>query len=201
VNIFLTSQASNVLEKVVSLLPNVRKVAFIPTAAKPYPDAPWMRIDRDRLVSLGLEVADLDLDTASREETKNAVESADAIFVGGGNTFYLLEKVKKTGFGEVVKNAIAKGKTYIGSSAGSIIAGPDIESVESLDDRSKANLENTIGMGLVNFAVLPHFDSPKYKERNEKILEKYKNWSYKTVPLNDNQFVVPKGDTWQILTV
>ena len=55
-NIFLTSQASNVLRKISSLLPkkpNEYKAIFIPTAAKPYDDASWMYTDKNELTDLG----------------------------------------------------------------------------------------------------------------------------------------------------
>jgi dipeptidase E len=112
-NVFLTSQASNVLKKILALLPRQSseyKVVFVPTAAKPYADAPWMYTDRDELLRLGFVVENLELDTASVDEVKKAVEVADIIFVAGGNTFYLLEQAKKTGFIEIVREGVTKGK-------------------------------------------------------------------------------------------
>lgn len=201
-NIFLTSQASNVLKKITSLLPKKAseyKIVFIPTAAKPYAEAPWMYADKNELIALGFSVEDLELDSALPEEVRVAVEAADIIFVAGGNTFYLLEKAKESGFDGVVKESIAKGKVYIGSSAGSVLAAPDIKYVELFDDPAKASLENTHGLSLVNFAVLPHVGNPKYKELHDKILSEYKDWDYKLVPVNDNQFIVPSGEGWEII--
>ncbi len=200
-NIFLTSQASNVLKKIASLLPkkpNEYKVVFIPTAAKPYADAPWMYTDKNELIALGFLVEDLELDSASPEQVKASVEAADIIFVAGGNTFYLLEKAKESGFDGVVKESVAKGKIYIGSSAGSVLAAPDIKYVELFDDPEKASLENTHGLGLVSFAILPHVGNPKYKELHDKVLNEYKDLDYKLVSVNDNQFVVPSGEGWEI---
>lgn len=200
-NIFLTSQASKVLETIATLLPKKPeeyKVVFIPTAAKPYADAPWMHADRDELVRLGFAVENLELDTASADEVKKRVEAADIIFVAGGNTFYLLEQAKKTGFIEVVREAVANGKVYIGSSAGSVLAAPDIKYVELFDDPTKANLEDTLSLELVGFGVLPHIGNPKYKELHDRVLSEYKDWPYPLVPVSDDQFVVPHGEGWEI---
>lgn len=200
-NIFLTSQASNVLETISTLLPKMPgeyKVVFIPTAAKPYADAPWMYTDRNELVRLGYTVENLELDTSSADEVKKTVEAADIIFVAGGNTFYLLEQAKKAGFVEIVREAVANGKVYIGSSAGSVLAAPDIKYVELLDDSTKANLEDTLSLGLVGFGILPHIGNPKYKELHDRVLNEYKDWPYPLIPVSDDQFVVPKGEGWEI---
>jgi dipeptidase E len=200
-NVFLTSQASNVLKKILALLPRQSseyKVVFVPTAAKPYADAPWMYTDRDELLRLGFVVENLELDTASVDEVKKAVEVADIIFVAGGNTFYLLEQAKKTGFIEIVREGVTKGKIYVGSSAGSVLAAPDIKYVELFDDPAKANLENTKSLGLVGFAILPHLGNPKYKELHDRVLNEYKDWPYPLVPVSDDQFAVPEGGGWEI---
>lgn len=202
--IFLTSQASNVLKKISTLLPkdpSEYNVVFIPTAAKPYGDAPWMYTDKNELLALGFKVRDLELDIVSPEEVKVAVDKADIIFVAGGNTFYLLEKAKQSGFDVAVKEAVSDGKFYIGSSAGSVLAAPDIKYVELFDDPDEANLENTEGLGLVNFAIVPHVGNPKYKELHDRVFNQYKNWSAELVPLNDMQFLIPKAQGYEVITV
>lgn len=202
-NIFLTSQASNVLKKISTFLlkdPSEYNVVFIPTAAKPYGDAPWMYTDKNELLALGFKVKDLELDTATREEVKVAVAEADIIFVAGGNTFYLLEMAKQSGFDVAVKEAVSDGKIYIGSSAGSVLAAPDIKYVELFDDPDEANLENTKGLGLVDFAIVPHVGNPKYKELHDKVFDQYKNSGIELVPVNDMQVLIPKEQGYEVIT-
>lgn len=203
-NIFLTSQASNVLGKISSLLPKKPeqyRAVFIPTGARPYKDAPWMDKDRNELVRLGFHVENLELSEVTGEEMKVALEAADIIFVAGGNTFYLLEHAKRTGFDVAVKEALSEGKIYIGSSAGSVLAAPDIKYVELFDDPEEASLENTRGMGLVDFAVLPHVGNPKYRELHDKVIDEYEDWTCPLVLVTDSEFAVPKEGGWEVTSV
>lgn len=196
-NIFLTSQASEVLERIVSLLPKKPgelKVVFIPTAANPYSSAPWLEKDKAMLISLGFAVEDLDLEDVSEEIIRTAIDSADIIFVGGGNTFYLLEHAKKSGFIDIVREAISKGKIYIGSSAGSVLAAPDIKYVEFFDEPAVANLPDSLALGIVDFRPLPHYGNPKYAGLNGKTLERHQSEESPIVFFRDNEFLLRNGD-------
>ena len=123
--LFLTSVACLTLDKITELLPSdpsKLKVAFIPTASNLYKDKSWMYKDRDKLVTMGFEVQDLDIADKTKDVIEKELNSIDVVFVSGGNTFYLLEKVRESGFDEVIKKLIDKGVVYIGSSAGSAIS-------------------------------------------------------------------------------
>ena len=53
---------------------------------------------------------------------------------------------------------------YIGSSAGSVLAGPDIDITRELDDPNEAsNLKTTEGLKLVDFIILPHYGKGAYR--------------------------------------
>ncbi len=52
--------------------------------------------------------------------------SHDAVYVTGGSTGYLLKRVKETGFDKILKKMVYAGKVYVGVSAGSLIAAPNI---------------------------------------------------------------------------
>lgn len=201
-NIFLASQASQVLKKICTFLPKPPqeyKVVFIPTASKIYTSAPWIEEDRNELLSLGFSVKDLNIESSSHAEVKTAIAESDVIFVGGGNTFYLLEHAKKSGFIEIAKQAVKDGAIYIGSSAGSVLASPDIRYVESFDDPSEASLRDTRGLGLVSFSVLPHAGNPEYGDLHAKVMEQYITQKYPLVPLKDTEYAVPQGDSWKIV--
>ncbi len=195
--IFLTSQASEVMDEIVTMLPKKPEeysVLFIPTASRPYSPVPWIEKDRDKLFDLGFRVKDIQLDEVTKEEVKEAVETADIIFVGGGNTFYLLEHAKKSGFIEITKAAVAEGKIYIGSSAGSALAAPDVRYVELFDDPSEANLTDTRALDLVPFRVLPHFGLHGYEELHTKVLLEYQSEDSVLIPIKDSEFVLLSGE-------
>ena len=188
--LLLTSQASAVSDIVKELLPTSPKklkVGFIPTAGDPYPSKPWMDQDRLMLAELGLEVIDVDINNKNKEELRNLLKDTDILFVAGGNTFYLLDKVKSSGFDEIAKELIDKGVLYIGSSAGSMILGSAIETAQwQPADENIVNLKDLTGLGLVNFLISPHF---KVKAR-ENIEEEVSHTKYPTVVLTDQQAVL-----------
>ncbi|MDP2671521.1 MAG: Type 1 glutamine amidotransferase-like domain-containing protein [bacterium] len=173
-------------------------VAFIPTAADPYEDKWFVDVDRKALEERGYLVQEVDLKKKGEGNLREEMGNAGIIFVCGGNTFYLLEKARESGFDEVVKEFVEKGVIYIGSSAGSVLVGPDIEPVAWMDDPSKAKLDSTKGFGLVDFVALPHFGNKKYISKYEEIMEKYSG-KYDLIKLTDQEAVVVEGGNHRIV--
>lgn len=205
--LFLTSQASDSLEKIVPLLPKKPSeltVAFIPTAADNSPIRPWVDVDKDKLIALGFNIFEIglqaEIDNAgypipdtnkSPKKLFQELSKADIIFVAGGNTFYLLEQAQKMGFLEMVKNLVKQDVIYIGSSAGSVIAGPDIEPIAMFDDPNEANLKSTKGLNYVDFVILPHFwpGDRSFEQTFKKYGERYN-----LIPLiNENLIMVDES--------
>lgn len=195
-NIFLTSQASNVLEKIAEKLPKSAaeyKVAFVRTAANPYPSKPWCDNDRAKLAEIGFVILDLDIAGKSKDRVKEILDQVDIIFVAGGNTFYLLDQARKSGFDDIVKQQVSAGKIYIGSSAGSILVGPDIAPVAIIDDPNIARLKSTEGLGLVDFIILPHAGREKYRKLQDQVLKQFGN-KFRFIQLDDFEFVDGEGN-------
>lgn len=81
----------------------------------------------------------------------------DMLFVGGGNTFTLLDHVAGSGFMDPVRRFVAAGGSYYGGSAGAVLAGGNIAIAEAYD-RNETGLEDLAGLGLVrSFNILPHY--------------------------------------------
>lgn len=192
--IFLSSIAKNVLDKFVVLLdkkPADYHVAFITNAADVYEEKDRFYIEesRNKLKELKFNIHEIDIRNKNEKQLKRELENIDIIFIAGGNTFYLLEKVLESGLDKIIKKLVKKGTIYFGESAGAVLAGPNIKLVDTLDDPFKApNLKTFKGLELINFIALPHFANPKYVERLRKILDKYGK-KFEIVPITDYEAV------------
>lgn len=191
--LFLASLASATLDLASPLLadhPSNLKLAFITTAVDPYigSDISWFTADHDKLEGMGFAVKDYDLKDKKIEQLRNDLAKFDVIFVAGGNSFYLLNEIKKSGFDIVIKELLAKDIVYIGSSAGSCITSPTIEHLISLDHPDIVpQLTDYTSLGYYSKLIIPHFGSEKYKERHEQIK---KDYGKKVVFLRDDQAVI-----------
>lgn len=155
-----------------------------------------------------MEVEEVDLkDPAWQrgEQTKDSLfaklSQFDVIYFVGGNTFYLLYWIRKSGFGEIINQLLDQGKIYVGSSAGSIVMGPDIE-LAGWDDINEPDemiitLESTKALNIVPFVVSPHF-----VENDRKVLEeRSKTVSYPIIALNDTQAVLYINGKYEIVGI
>lgn len=192
--IFLASFASVTLDLIKDLLPKDKpqlKAAFIPTAGDPYEDKGFVYVDRDKLVELGFDVIDIDLKEESEESLEQQLVNIDLVLVAGGNTFYLLDKVKKSGFDKVIKKLVDKGVIYVGSSAGSILCCPTIEGAKKFDDPNDApELTDYTGLGFYEKVIIPHAHKEKYAERIKQTTEEMNEKDFEVVTLTDDQAVL-----------
>ena len=202
--LFLTSVACKVLDKFVELLvcpPSDLTVAFIPTAADVYENKSFVDDDRNKLSELGFKILDINIAGKTEETLQEQLKDIDIIFVAGGNTFYLLEKTLASGFDKIVKKLVESGKYYIGSSAGSVLAGLTIEPVKLIDDPSKTqNLKSFDGLKLIDKIILPHCGNEKYQDKMNQILSDYSDVKDKIIKLTDNQAVVVNDGNIKIIS-
>ena len=201
--LYLTSYAMTTMAKIIKHEGRdlaKKKAIFIPTAGDPYNNRDFVEADRITLEKYGLDVVEMDVKNRSEEEIRKAIDGADIVLVAGGNTFYLMEKLKKSGADKVIKEFIEKGGMYIGSSAGSIICCPTIEGAEEFDDPSLApKLDNFDGMGIFKDVIIPHTQKKKYSGRIKKTTEKLKSKGYKVYQLTDDNVLFFDGNSSVIL--
>lgn len=191
-NLILTSSFGTVAKKLFDegLLPKTAKVAFIPTASDVYSDTPWIASDREALLNIGYEVFDVALKDDAKDILLDKLSAADIIFVAGGNVTYLAERSQKSGFGQIIRELLAAGKVYVGSSAGSMIAGPSVAPfvTEDLAELPQGfALPDPGCIGLVDYIVLPHY-SPDAKHKDEYI-NQYGS-QFKFLKMTDEEFAV-----------
>jgi dipeptidase E len=91
------------------------------------------------------------------ENKADAIEKADCIVVGGGNTFHLYAEMHKFGLMEKVREKVLKGTPYIGWSAGSNLACPTLCTTNDMPIIMPKNFD---GLNLVPFQINPHYLDP-----------------------------------------
>jgi dipeptidase E len=84
----------------------------------------------------------------------DSLASAEAVFVGGGNTFRLLRALQSTGHLEALRARVAAGMPYMGASAGTNIAAPTIKTTNDMPIVQPASFD---ALGLLPFQINPHF--------------------------------------------
>lgn len=199
--LFLASYFAFVKDLLLPLLPDKPKnlkLAIIPIAADLYTVKPWFYGDKVALKLLGFNSKTIHLKNKSESVLRNELNECDVIFVSGGNTYYLLEHAQKSGFLGIVKERVRSGVVYIGSSAGSVLASPSIEHIEDLDDRSQADLQSCIGLGLIDQRILPHAGEPKYESKFADIMRRWQNDPHPMQPLSNDQVLIVDGDQHRV---
>ncbi len=173
-----------------AMLPSNPRVVFVPTAAKLCEDASWLKDDIENVRLSGATVELVDISTASRGEWFGAIEAADSICFGGGNTYFLLDWVRRCGL-ESELSDLLHDRVYMGISAGSMIAGPSIESNSPIfPEEEEGKLENLTGLSLVSFAVVPHLNSQSFPNaRSENIQQFARGVSYPIYALDDRSAI------------
>ena len=127
--LFLCSHFSSVGSLIKEEIEN-KKVAFIPTASLREGYTGYVGSARKLFKKLGAIVTEIDISTEPYSTIQSVFEDADVIYFTGGNSFFLIDWLRKTGTDELLKKELAKGKLMIGESAGAIICAPSIQYTE-----------------------------------------------------------------------
>ncbi|MGK0551135.1 Type 1 glutamine amidotransferase-like domain-containing protein [Enterococcus faecalis] len=84
-------------------------------------------------MKMGLVIDEVDVSNIASEEIKYKLRNNEFIYVTGGNSFFLLQELKKSGAAQVLIDEINQGKLYIGESAGAIVLTNSIVYIERMD--------------------------------------------------------------------
>ncbi len=161
------------------------RVIFIPTASRSKEELKYVQKSKEELLSLGVLENNIKTLELNKLILFQEVEGFDVIYMCGGNTFYLLKKVRESGFDKIIIEFVKNGKLYFGVSAGSILVGPNISAANTglEPDENDINLVDLKGLNLIDVIISPH-----YCEEEETIIEDFKKKSqHEVVPLTDNQ--------------
>lgn len=177
-NILLTSYFAGTIRQFKQFMANqsteITNILFIDTASKVEEYTGYIDEAYKALLNLNYTIDTLDISNSDKIKSKNKIQNADTIFIAGGNTFYLLDKLKSQKLDKLLIDKINTGTPYIGESAGAIILSPDITYIQELDDASFApNLNTYTGLGITDFSILPHYLDKPFENETSTIFNKY----------------------------
>lgn len=98
------------------------------------------------------------------ENPVQAIEQAEAIYVGGGNTFVLLDQLQNKQLMESLQKVIEGGTPYLGTSAGSNIVGP---TVNTTNDMPIVHPHSLKALHMIPFNINPHYLDPDPSSRHK----------------------------------
>jgi len=147
----------------------IRRVLFVPFAAVRFSYDEFVRKVAERFGPLGLEVHGIH----TEPHPVAAVRAAEAVAVGGGNTFQLLAKLYELRLLEPLRDRVRAGVPYVGWSAGANVVSPTIRTTNDMPIVEPPRLD---ALGLVPYQINPHFTDaviPNHggETRTERILE------------------------------
>ena len=144
-----------------------KKVLYITTASDGENDSDksWMDEEYETILDLGFSKENIYEFKIGQKEIN--INDFDVIYMMGGNTFYLMDMIRKYNFDTVIKKAMDNGIIYIGSSAGSIILGNSVEYALPFDENN-VDLKDFSGLRIIDGIIIPHAN------RKEEFISKVK---------------------------
>jgi dipeptidase E len=132
------------------------------------------------------------------EDDSTAIKNAEAIFVGGGNTFLLVTQLYKNNIMNVLAEAIKSGTPYLGTSAGSNICGLTMQTTNDMPIIYPPSFKT---LGIIPFNLNPHYldtdaQSNHMGETRETRIKEFH--SFNTIPvlgLREGSWLEVKGNT------
>ena len=132
------------------------------------------------------------------ESPKTAIENAQGVFTGGGNTFLLVQQLYKNDVMYALRDAIHNGTPYLGTSAGSNICGLTMSTTNDMPIVYPPSFKT---LGIVPFNINPHYLDPiegsthMGETRETRIKEFHKFNTQPVVGLREGSWLEVKGDT------
>lgn len=176
-NVLLISNSTNAgeeylrypLPEIARVLQSVREVVFVPYAAVTFSYADYERKVQARLSEIGIRVRSVH----RAADPRRMIREAEAICVGGGNTFALAKKMQEQGLMQAILGKIRRGTPYVGWSAGSNVCCPTISTTNDMPIVCPASFR---AIGAVPFQINPHYldanpEGHAGETREQRILE------------------------------
>ena len=140
------------------------EVLFVPYASHDHSD--YSSRMRNLLGEGGANLVGIE----TKADPVSAIESAEAIYVGGGNSFLLVRELHEMGLIEPIRDLVLSGAPYLGVSAGANVACP---TVMTTNDMPIAHPESLDSLGIVPFQINPHYHPGKIRFFDGDFLEEH----------------------------
>lgn len=138
------------LSHIAEILGDISEVLFIPYAGVSIGYDSYLQMVQSALGAINLSVNSIH----QWQDPKEAVAQAQAIIIGGGNTFHLLHQLYQQQLIELINDKVRAGTPYIGWSAGSNVAG---QSIRTTNDMPIIEPPSFAALNLVPFQLNPHY--------------------------------------------
>lgn len=193
----LASDAINLLKlpiddekKVVIIYGSSSEISYSKDASKEEKHSIYENAFAEGFKSLGFTDKNILFSSDFEDNSKlsETIESADYIYIPDGNIYQTLKNIKARGIADSIRKSVLDNKAvYIGSSAGAVAAGMDIDLIDYGEfDKNEVKLpaDEFVGLGLFKGILIPHYDEDEYLERfkksmiedgKEELLERYKS--------------------------
>jgi len=179
-------------QQLLKLLPSLAKklsAVIITTASAEWKEKNIHAVSAKQVLeNMGFKkVAFMDVEFENPSKLKNF----DVIYINGGNPFYLLYHLKKSGADKIIQKLADKGVILVGVSAGAVALGPSIKIAQYFDnEKNIVKLKNFSALKLTDIIILPHYKI----EYENKVKDFEKENNCQVTRLKDGQGVAVIGD-------
>jgi dipeptidase E len=183
------------IDEVLDFFAGVTRLLFVPFALQDH--AEYAAKARERFARVGIEVSALTADANGVA----ALAGAEAVFVGGGNTFRLLAHLQRAGLLDALRARVREGLPYMGASAGSNLAAPTIRTTNDMPIVQPPSFE---ALGLVPFQINPHYvdADPASRHmgetREDRLREYLEENSFPVLGVREGGWLRREGDTLRL---
>ena len=180
-------------DEIKNLFSGCKKILFVPYARP----SGISHIEYTEKAKNVFKIINLEIIDYTNEDLRESLEKCDGIFVGGGNTFLLLNKLYQYSLIEILKNKIKSGIPYLGTSAGSNICGMTIGTT---NDMPIVHVKNLEALGIIDFNINPHYLDPidgfehMGESRETRINEFHKFNDQFVIGLREGSYLQVQGD-------
>jgi dipeptidase E len=181
-------------EEIVDVLGSCRSLVFVPYALA----------DHDGYtakVAAALEPVGISVTGVHTGDPVAMIIGAEAVFVGGGNTFRLVKALHELGLIEAIRHAVTGGAVYLGSSAGTNVAAPTLRTTNDMPIVEPPSFET---LGLVPFQINPHYLDPdpssthQGETRQERIEQFLEDNDVPVLGMREGTWLRVDGESWRL---